>query len=97
MTKREQGEAMAEFHDVGDPDTIGTGRRVERWPGSRPVDWGEVTKLLPGRRVLVSWEGTADALIHDAEDVIDFYVHDWSAEVQALIARREAASGDGAA
>lgn len=86
---------MDEFRGAGNRDKIRTGAKVERWPGSRPTDRGEVTKPLPGRQVPVSWERTADTLIRDVEDVIDIGVDDWLAEVRALIAGRTAVTGVG--
>lgn len=84
---------MDEFYEIEGGRWIGVGTKAERWLGGRPVDWGDVTKLLPGQRVLVSWQGTADTLIHDVEDIVDICVDDWSAEARALIARRQDASG----
>ena len=82
---------MDEHYEVEGVGQVRVGTKLELWQGGQARDWGEVTKLLPGWQVVVSWMGTADTLIHDVEDVVDICVNDWSGEVRALIVERAAA------
>lgn len=86
---------MIEFYEIEGAGQVRVGTKVERWLGGEPRDWGEVTMLLPAGEVVVSWEGTADTLIHDVGDLIDLCVSDWSDAVCALVASRADEAGAG--
>ena len=83
---------MAQHWEVEVGREVRIGTKLERWLGGRPRDWGEVTRLLPGRRVLISWAVEGEVVIHDVEEIVEICVGDWSGEVLALIAGRT--SGD---
>ena len=86
---------MIECYEIEGAGEVRVGTKVERWLGGEPRDWGEVTMLLPAGEVVVSWEGTADTLIHDVGDLIDLCVSDWSGAVCELIASRADEAGAG--
>lgn len=88
--------AGVESWDLAGGGEVRVGTKVEIADECGPDDWGEVTRLLAGRRVAVYWYGDEDTSIADVDEGSDLYVGDWSAEVYDLL-RERARGADGLA
>ena len=87
---------MAEYYEVAGKAgvvDVGVGTRVELWSDGGPAGWGEVSRVLPGRRVEIrrsdddeTYVAAVDGDQGDGGELRDVYVTDWSPEMASLMA-----------
>ena len=87
---------MIEYYDVEYVGRVRVGAKLQLDGDHVINDWGEVTALLPGRRVVVYWHVEKISGECDVDEVgSDVFRGDWSEEVYAAM-NREKGPAEGA-
>ena len=76
---------MIEYYDVDYVGKVRVGTKLQLDGQDAINDWGQVTALLPGRRIAVYWHVEKISVENDVDDVgSDVFRNDWSEEVYAM-------------
>ena len=90
--------AQVDHYDVKGVGEVSVGTKLEAWDGTandEDLDWGEVTRLLAGRRVEIHWYGEGEAAASEIDDVCGLVVDDWSGEIYDRLRKRAKDQGHG--
>ena len=79
---------MVEYYEVAYVGKVRVGTKLQLDGDHVINDWGEVTALLPGRRINVYWHREKITVENEVDEVgSDIFRADWSEEVHAIMNR----------